>query len=702
MSALMHLHFLRPAWLLALLPLALLLWRLWRRSAGTAAWERVCQPNLLRHLLVVSTGRRGRYPLVLLGLAWLAATVALAGPVWSRLPQPVYRSQAARVLVLDLSRSMDATDVPPSRLARARFKLQDILGRKAEEQDALVVFAGEAYVIAPLTDDAATIAAMVPALSTDLMPVHGSRADLGLRKAVELLERAGVQRGDILLITDGLDSPAAALEAVRALRPRYRLSVLAVGTAKGGPIPLAEGGFVKDERGAIVIPRLDEGPLRELAAAGGGAFARLSADDSDLRRVLLTPEGAHEVDKAGRILHTADVWREEGPWLVLALLPLAALGFRRGWLAVALVWVLVSPQPGYALSWDSLWSRPDQQGVRELAGGNPAVAAKTFQDPLWRGTAHYRAGDYKAAIADFSRADTAAAHYNRGNALARAGRLREALQAYQAALAKDPGDKDAAYNRDLVKKLLERRQQQSRQGSQGQQGSKGSRESQGQTGQQGKPGQQAGQEQRGVQTQAGAQGKQNQQAGPGQQGKGRQGSREQQGSQGQTGAQGKQNQQAKQARQGRQGAQSGKQGPQNPQAGEAKPVEGSQAHSAGQGEHKPGRKQSAGTAKQRTGAASSGRRPQGLAKGRDQGREQSPSTAQRSGQLMGQEARSGEAGGTAGGSGLAADKAETESRQAMEQWLRQIPDDPGGLLRRKLMLDHLTRKDRENDAANPW
>ena len=466
-------HFLRPHWFWALLPLPGLLWLLYRRHLAGVAWSKVCDPHLLPHLLAGVERRQSFLPLMLIALAWIIAVTALAGPVWRQLPQPVYQTDLARVIVLDLSRSMDAADIQPSRLIRAKHKLRDILARVHEGHTALVVFSDEAFVVSPLTQDARTIQAMVPALATDIMPRQGSRPDLALRKADVLFRQGNAPDGEIILITDGAEG-SRVMEAVRDIRAEgRRVSVLAVGTAEGAPIPAAVGGFLKNRHGAIVIPRLDAARLSELAAAGGGRFTLLSADDSDLDLLLEQPvdsrwqgggQAAQDV--------TTDLWREEGPWLLLLVLPLAALVFRRGVLACVLVAVVVgaAPRPATALEWRDLWLRPDQQGARLLQEDKPAEAAERFQNPAWQGHAHYRAGQYDKAAELFGKIDSADGHYNRGNALAQQGLLTDALAAYERALQQDDAHEDARFNHDLIKKLLEQQQQQSQQQGQQQEG----------------------------------------------------------------------------------------------------------------------------------------------------------------------------------------------------------------------------------------
>ncbi|MDH5564354.1 MAG: VWA domain-containing protein, partial [Nitrospirota bacterium] len=449
-------HFLRPEWLWGFLPLGGLLLMLAKHGATAQVWESVCDAHLLPHVLVGVSGAKSRKPLILLGLAWALALVALAGPVWSQLSQPVFRAESALVILLDVSRSMDAQDVTPSRLTRAKHKLRDILNRRQEGQTALVVFAGEAFVVSPLTDDARTIETFVQTLDTTLMPVQGSRPDLALKLGNELLEQAGVPRGDLLLVTDGEAEPAT-LNTIKQLSAKGRsISVLGVGTEDGAPIP-EQGGFVKDNTGAIVVAKLHPASLKAAARAGGGRFALLSLDDQDLDVVLPTVDVEGISSTTVPTQRTTDLWKEEGPWVVLLLVAIALPAFRRGWVGVLLA-VLLLPQVSQAFSLENVWERPDQQGMQALEQKDPKKAAGLFEQPDWKGIAHYRAGDYEQAEQAFSTIDSPDAHYNRGNALAKLGKYPEAIASYQAALTKQADHVDAQHNLDVLKKMLEDQQ----------------------------------------------------------------------------------------------------------------------------------------------------------------------------------------------------------------------------------------------------
>ncbi|MBS04901.1 MAG: hypothetical protein CMQ24_19645 [Gammaproteobacteria bacterium] len=448
-------HFLRPEWFFAL-PLILLIWPLARLAIQSAtSWERAIDPRLLAHLLDRASARPSKAPLWLIPPAWLLAITALAGPVWQQLPQPVQEKQDALVILLDLSLSMLATDVQPNRLTAARRKLRDLLETRDEGVTGLIVYAGDPHTVSPLSDDANTIVNMLPALDPSIMPVPGSRLAPAISLASELFRGGGAQTGRILVMTDEIRDVVDAAAATGG----HAISVLGIGTATGAPIPLAEGDL-KDNQGVMVIPTLDPSPLRRFVDDTGGRFATMTLGDADLD-YLLAPNDVID-DSFRDIDRDFDVWLEEGPWLVLLVLPLAALAFRRGWVwcAVLLLPLALAPQPASAFEWADLWQRADQRGAEQLAAGDAEAAAATFDDPDWRAAARYRAGDFETAAGEFARADTATGHYNSGNALARLGKLDEALTAYDATLAAEPEHEDSRFNRDLVAQLLNQQQQQ--------------------------------------------------------------------------------------------------------------------------------------------------------------------------------------------------------------------------------------------------
>ncbi|MCP3870153.1 MAG: VWA domain-containing protein [Gammaproteobacteria bacterium] len=451
-------HFIRPEWLLALVPLAALLWFLYHRKRSAGNWKHACDPVLLHFLQRNDPGPVSRRPVLWIGMGGLLSILALAGPAWMQLERPMYKQESALVILLDLSRSMDATDVIPSRLTRARYKLLDILNKRQEGQTALIVYAAQPFVVTPLTDDTATIASQTASLTTDIVPNQGSRPDLAFQKGLELLSQAGKTRGDLLYITDDWGNRPVGQWA-EDLPEGVRLNILSVGTTQGAPIPLPDGGFLTGPAGEIVIPQLDEKALMKIASVGGGRYRRITVDDQDINYLLGPSNNPSMNETESRSDQQSPQWREEGPWLLLLLLPLAAFAFRRGYLAIALVLLAPTPDSAYALEWKTLWSRPDQQAAEALSANRPEEAAALFTDPEWKAASHYRAGEFDHSLELLQPLNNARAHYNRGNALARLGRLEEAVQAYDTALDLTPEDEDTHHNRKLVKDLLEKQQQ---------------------------------------------------------------------------------------------------------------------------------------------------------------------------------------------------------------------------------------------------
>ncbi len=590
-----HFHFLRPwaFWLLLLLPALLWLPRLPGLRGGS--WQQVVDARLLPFLLQgQSSATRQRSAGWM--LLWLVAVLALAGPSWSWQEVPVMQNLQARVLVLDLSASMNATDIAPSRLQRARFKITDLLKSRKEGQHALVVFAGDAFVVTPLSDDWRTIQSLLPALTTDLMPVQGSRIDRGLEKALDVLQQAGAAEGEVIVLSD---SPAdeRALKAARQLkRAGHRVSVLAIGTETGAPVPGPRGGFLQDRQGQIVISKLDPDSLEALAQAGGGRMVRLSADDSDIRQ--LEPDKLPEKDQLQALEgRQSRIWEDRGWWLlplvILLFLPL----FRRGWLFSLALLPLLQPAPAQALDWQDLWLRPDQQAWRQLQQQQAEQAAALAQDPALKGEALFRAGQPEAAAEQWQQwaeqAQTpeqqAEAWYDRGNALAHAGKIQQAIEAYQQAEQLNPQLADASHNRKVLEDFLQQQQQQN-------------------------------------------QNQQNQQ------------------NQQQQDQQNEQNAQQEPAQS--QNTDSGEQSEQeNRQPQQQEPSEQEEA----QAQQEPAQSEDA-----------EDRPPEGQLQ---QTQPQDPLTE--------------------------------EERQALEQWLRQVPDDPGGLLRRKFLYQYSQRKQQQQEEQ-PW
>lgn len=451
-------HFLRPWWLLAMLPAATLLYLLIKHKFQRGDWGKVCDAELLPFILQDTPVKSRPGSWFMSGLMMLLCILALAGPTWERLPSPAFRNDSALVIALDLSKSMDATDIKPSRISRARYKISDILQQRKDGQTALLVYSGDAFTVTPLTTDTATINSQLEALNTDIMPSPGSNTSVAMQKAADLLKQAGLAQGHILLVTDGADADSLA-KASRILAD-YQLSVLALGSPAGAPIPVPRGGFLKDSQGNIVVAKLDTAELAELAARGRGIFQQVTANDSDveqLSRLFNKPAGT---EGSGQTDLQLQQWDEKGPWLLLLVLPWAALRFRKGLLALLLACLLPLPQDAMALDWQSLWKTPDQRAQQAFQQQQYEQAAAQFDNPDWRAAAQYKAGKFQEAAETLKDSQTADGHYNRGNALAKAGQLQDAIKAYEQALKLDPAHADAKHNKEQVEKQLKKDQQQ--------------------------------------------------------------------------------------------------------------------------------------------------------------------------------------------------------------------------------------------------
>lgn len=466
---LQNFHFLRPYWLLLLLPCLLFALLLWRQRGREFGWSQVVAPELLAHLMTRESISRSRSGIPALIAAWCLACVAAAGPSWEQLPQPVLQKQDALVLVVDLSYSMLSTDLQPSRQDRVRRKLLDLLRERREGLTALIAYAGDAHIVAPLTDDNPTIGNLLPALTPEMMPLPGSNPVDALQRALGLLDSAGVRRGRILLVTDGVNARDAAAMSTLLEGQARQLAILGVGTEVGAPIALPGGGFLKDQDGEIVVPALDEAPLQDLARRSSGRYQRMTVDDSDLAS-LLTDSAIVDDEDTISIDRQADQWQDMAHWFVLPLLLIALGSFRRGWIYLLPLCLSIFPaEKSQALEWRDLWLRPDQQGLQALSAGDAKKAAQLFENPAWRGTAAYEGEDYDSAVDAFASDNSADGWYNRGNALAAKGELESAINAYEKSLQLKPAQEDAEKNLEILKQLKEQQDQEQQQSNSDQQ-----------------------------------------------------------------------------------------------------------------------------------------------------------------------------------------------------------------------------------------
>jgi Ca-activated chloride channel family protein len=476
-------HFIRPLWLLAIFLLIAALYLLKRLRVSHSGWDKIL-PNHLAQVLITTEAQTAlshnnkknqSKPLSLLppAIIGLLTIIALAGPTWQKLPQPVFKANQGSVLIMDMSYSMYATDITPNRLTRARYKAIDLLNDLTEGDVGLIAYAGDAFIISPLTEDTNNIKLLLPSLSPDLMPEPGSNPLAAFIMADKMLKNSGHIKGDIYWFTDGVDkTDVSDIEQWLKKHP-YKLHILGVGTPNGAPIKLPNGELLKDNSGAIVIPRLNMGYLSGLAKQGRGNYQTISNDSHDIDSLiadslLKNQSLGNQTIKQSQTSQSeqlqseqfGDQWQEAGPYLLPIILLLLLGYFRRGTIVMLLPFVLLlaPQQQAQANLWQDLWKTSDQQAQQKFDQKAYKQAAKQFKNPLWQGSAYYKAGDYEKALKSFKKSDSAQALYNQGNALAKLKKIDQAIDAYKKALAKDPNLSDAEKNKKILEQLKKQQQ----------------------------------------------------------------------------------------------------------------------------------------------------------------------------------------------------------------------------------------------------
>jgi Ca-activated chloride channel family protein len=447
-------HFLRPAWLLALAAAAALAWIVSHHDDMRTKWRHAIAPHLLDRLLLERRATRRIRPVHLTILFLVIGAIAVAGPTWRHERSPFVEDTAPLAMAIDLSQTMDATDISPSRLERVKLKVRDLLELRQGARTAIFVYAGSAHMVLPLTDDAKLIETYVDSLATRIMPVAGKNT----AKALEVIEAALAREtvpGTILFMSDGIEP--AAFDAFARHAGRNEIMVLGVGTAEGGPVKTGKGDYLTNAAGARVFAKLDVDALKRLKSETGIQLATITADDQDVQWIARRAQ-AHlqEAQTEGNTR-----WEDVGWWLLVPIALLSALWFRRGWTirwtAAILLAGLMMPQPrAQAAEWKlaNAWLTPDQQGRMAFDRGDFDQAAGLFADPIWKGIALYRGGKYDAAVDAFARMDTADAWYNQGNALAHLGKLPQAVASYRQALKKRPDWPEATANLKLLQDAI--------------------------------------------------------------------------------------------------------------------------------------------------------------------------------------------------------------------------------------------------------
>jgi Ca-activated chloride channel family protein len=443
------LHFLRPDVLYLFIPFLILFVLILSRKRKASLWESICSKDLLPYIVEKKIKRHFFFFLTLF-LTFSLLLIALAGPTWNSISIPLIKTQSGLVIALDLSNAMNAEDVKPSRLQRAIYKINDILDQRQEGQTALIVFSSDTFTVTPLTDDVETIKAMLPALDPKIMPISGHKVNKAILKASELLTQAGVSNGSVLILTTELTNKDLEKSIKVSKATNTKVHILGIGTEEGAPIPKSGGGFVANEKGALVLSVLAKANLQKLAYATDGSYLSMSKDDSDINHFhdLLAPDTSNNSQSESEQIQKK--WHDQGYLLVLLSLPFFVLVFRRGILVIVLFLV---PHGIQASLWEDLWQTRDQQAEQFFHKEDYQQATDLFENEDWKASSNYKLKNYEAAAELYNHNTNADGFYNFGTAKAKAGKYDEALQAYQKALELQPDHEDALYNKKLIEDL---------------------------------------------------------------------------------------------------------------------------------------------------------------------------------------------------------------------------------------------------------
>lgn len=455
-------HFLRPWWLLLLLPGVLLPWLWSRRHDLARRLDGIIAPHLLQHLVITPVEQHRVRPVQWLGALLMIGAVAASGPTWEQDRPAFLKNRAPVILALDLSPSMAASDVPPSRIEAARHKLHDLIARRPGSSTALIAYAGSAHLVLPATQDAGLLDSFLQALAPGLIQRSGKDA-LGAIEIAKRLLAAEQSPGTLVLLTDGADK--AQFDAIdKALRGTdLQVLVLAVGSQDGGLL----AGSQQDAAGRPLLGTFDAQGLKDLADAADAPLGSLTLNDDDLDWIELHAQQHFQAAQGDeQQLH----WKDAGYWLCWPVLLLALLSVRKGWkvhwLSALLLAVSLGglPQPARAGALVDAFFTADQQGRWAFEHGHYPQAAAHFRDPFWKGLAAYRAADYELALASFARLDSAQAYFYLGNTYVRLSKFDQAIGAYQQALARQAEFPAATANLALAQALAKDREDQQQAG----------------------------------------------------------------------------------------------------------------------------------------------------------------------------------------------------------------------------------------------
>ena len=439
MEWLAEFHFLRPYLLIGLIIPLSMLWGLWKNERIQSSWADVCDENLLNYLLVRGQSRQRRIPVVLAAMITFALVSAIAGPTWYKKDNPALSVDNPVMIVLNLSSDMWVKDVSPSRIVRAKYLIKDILQNMHTTETGLMVYTREPFVITPMTEDTQIIDNLLPAIEGDIMPGNGDRLDRAIDLSLQRLKELGYAKGNLIVITADVGErfDAALTSAQRAYEEGFDTNIIRV------------SGSESDK-------------LRMVAEKGNGLYLNYSQNLEVLTNKI-NDIFNKELKKSKNM---QSVWEDMGYYILWFPFMLLLFYFRKGVLAVTILAFLASPASA------GMFLNNNQEGVQYFKAGEYDKAIQVFEDTQWRGASAYKNGDFELAYQEFAAATDTTALYNQGNALAKSGKIEEAIQKYEEVLQQNPDFEDARFNLEYLKKQQKNQQQQKQEQKQQQQNNK--------------------------------------------------------------------------------------------------------------------------------------------------------------------------------------------------------------------------------------
>ncbi len=444
-------HFLRPVFLWILIPVAIILLLNIVTNRNQIKWQSVIAPHLRKYVIQKGSEGLRKWMQLLTMITLSLAVLGMAGPTWKEVEVPGKILETPIVVVLDLSQSMMATDIQPSRLERAKFKLSDFIDANPRARIALVGFSGSAHTIVPLTNDYKIIKSHMSTLTPNVMPFYGSNLEATLDLTDTIINVTSAP-ATLILFSDDFDKSTFDVLQTFANSGTTKIEIMPFNTIVGANVPSYNGkGFLKN-KGKNVHSKLNTDILNRLDAIENITVHSLTLDNSDME--LLAKKIADNIEFKEQDQEKEDDWEDHGLVLIIPFVIVVLISFRKGWVLYSLIFMMTLSSCSENTSFKDLWYTKDYQGQQLLNNGEFAMAGDIFDDPLQSGVAYYKAKNYDAAIAAFSKDTTAMGAYNLGVTYFANGDYAAAELAFGNAVELDPEMENAKNNMQVSKHLL--------------------------------------------------------------------------------------------------------------------------------------------------------------------------------------------------------------------------------------------------------